>query len=326
MAVNIPVEKINDFLGSRIQRDQDEARAKMLRERLGNDDEAWGGPEFSNGLDTSTAQARAAAQKMKDFLASQGTDPDRPLRFNCRIGNRALILEVRPPQDPSAKWECTMPCEIEPGVWEWRTLQASGYDELIGRINRQLAAPPLVRDLTVEESLELARMCANKKNLQEVLARYIELRTGKPLDESVLHDPRLVAVTNDACCFTFFNSTPSATDSKDFRAFLKSHAAGRPYTVVLVRAAYEEYKTREKSAEKLRLKGLTPEGEPLPEHVGEAELQNATDKEIAASLGRIRRAFGEAERHRRDLIHVQPRTAEQAIHDLRGPSDYGEEL
>lgn len=319
MAVNIPVEKINDFLGSRIQRAQDEERTARLRERLGNDDEAWGGPEFSNGLDTSTAQARAAGKKMRDYLASQGTDPDRPLRFRVNIKGRDITLEIRPPldpQDPNAKFECTMPCEIEPGTFEWRILRASGYDELLLAVNKQLAAPPLVRDLTAEESLELARMCTQKKNLAEVLTRYIELRIGKAPDESTLRDPRLTHVLDAACMFVFFNSEPSSVDTPAFRAFLKTYAGTRPLSLPLVKSAFEAFKTSEKDAEKL----------PLPEQVTEAELAAASDKELAQSLSGVRRTFAETERRKRELLHTRPRTPEEAIAELRGPSLYGEEL
>ena len=326
MAVNIPVEKINDFLGSRMQRDQDEARAQILRERFGNDDGAWD-PEFS-GLDTSSAQARAAGKKMRDYLASQGTDASRPLRFRVNIKGRDITLEVKPPQDPqdpNAKWETTMPCEIEPGTFERRVLRASGYDEILLLINKQLAAPPLVRDLSVEESLELARMCTQKKNLPDVLTRYIACRIGKTPDESVLRDPRLNHVLDAACLFIFINSEPTSTDTPEFRAFLKTYRGTRPLSLPLVKSCFEEYKRREKAAEQARLKGLTPEGQPLPEHVGEAELQNASGEEIAKSLSGVRRAFAENERRKRELLHT-PRTAEQALRDLRGPSDYGEEL
>jgi hypothetical protein len=212
-------------------------RAAHLTERYGSPSQAW--DINFGGLDTGAAQARKASQELKNIIAANIPDPERPLRFSVTVANRQIALEVRPPQDPSGKWTCQMPCAIE-GGWEWRTLQASGYDDLVGLINKQLAAAPLVRDLTAEESLELARMCTQKKNLAEVLSRYVMLRTGKPLDESVLHDPRLLHVLDAACLFIFFNSEPTSVDTPEFRAFLKTYQGTRPLNLPIVKSAYEE--------------------------------------------------------------------------------------
>jgi hypothetical protein len=151
----------------------------------------------------------------------------------------------------------------------------------------------------------------------------VEITCGQNFGE---RHPRLTPVLDAACLFIFFNSEPASVDTPAFRAFLKTYAGTRPLSLPLVKSAFEEYKKREKAAEQARLKGLTPEGEPLPERVSEAELHNASDEEISQSLSKVRRAYAESERRRRDLIHAQPRTAEQAIRDVRGPSDYGEEL
>lgn len=52
----------------------------------------------------------------------------------------------------------------------------------------------------------------------------------------------------------------------------------------------------------------------------------ASDKELAQSLSGVRRTFAETERRKRELLHTRPRTPEEAIAELRGPSLYGEEL
>jgi hypothetical protein len=299
-----------------------EARAAHLTKRYGSQTDAWD-PEFAQ-LDAGDALARKTSQELKNIIAANTVDPEKPLRFSVTVANRQIAIDIRAPQDPSGKWTTQMPCPIE-GGWEWRVLSAPDYDTLIGLINKQLAAAPVIRHLTAEESLELSRLCVTKNNLAEVVERYVELRCGKSLDASMLSDPRFLGVTNDAAMFVFLHSEPTVTDSPAFREFLKTYASGRPYNVVLIKAAYEEFKKRETSMEKMRLKGLTPEGDRLPEHVGQAELQNASDKEIAQSLSGIRREFAETERRKRELLHT-PCTPEEAIRRLRGPSLHGEEL
>jgi hypothetical protein len=283
MAVNIPVEKINDFLGSRMQRAQDEERTAKLRERLGNDDEAWGGPEFSNGLDTSTAQARAATQKMRDHLAAAGADPDRPMVFNVSIAGRTVRIEVR--QDEDGQFSCLLPVEVAPSHWEWRTLLANSYDGLIGSINRVLSARPSIRELSEQERLELGLLAAQDK--EEAFWRYIELRTGKERDESLLRDPRYVNVRNDAVLF-IYSQDPKFPNTPQAIAHIRNYANGRPLTLPLCRAAMKTYE--EPKEEK-------------PPVVTEADINSASDKEINESLRGLARARAEQDRKKRELVY-----------------------
>jgi hypothetical protein len=70
-----------------------------------------------------------------------------------------VVLEVK---EDNGVWSCDMPVEVSPKHFEWRRLEADGYDALVGMINTRLRSGPTIRELTPEQELRLARMCVTK--------------------------------------------------------------------------------------------------------------------------------------------------------------------
>ncbi len=286
-------------------------RAAHLTRRYGDASTAWD-KDFGQ-LDTTEAKARKSSQELQDIIAANQLDPEKPLKFSVRAAGRDVTIQVRPPQEENGDWACNAPVEADPGVWEWRTLLAKTYDGLIATLTRVLSAGPQIRELSESERLALARACTQKKNLPIVLEEYIRLRTGKPPDEYILGDPRYRGVLDAACLFCFFNSDPSSQDSKSFRDYLTKYAGNRPLSVPLVKEAYSRFqKESAMSAFKQRV-----EAPP----VNQAALEKASDQTITESFSAIRRAYAEDDRRKRDLLHRERMSPEQAIEALRGPEE-----
>ena len=289
-------------------------RAAHLRERYGSDSEPW--DKNFGGLDLGAAQARKASKELRDAIAAAGSDPERPLRFTVRIAQRDVVIQLR--QQDDGQWTCHMPCEIEPGVNEHRTLLAASYDGLIGLVNKILSQGPIIRDLTEAESLELARACVTRKkeDLAAVLEAYLRLRIGRVVDDLTLSDPRYLPVINESCLFVFFHSEPSARDSKEFRDFLKSYAQARPYSLPLVKSAWKAFE--EKAKDQAEQLAAVPQ-------VSEEDLASMSDRDIEKTLTAVAREHADTERRRRDALRYDSRqeyrTAEQVIKDLHGIED-----
>jgi hypothetical protein len=277
-------------LDPQLQSDHEILRTDRLRQRYGSDSEPWD-KEFG-GLDNSADKARAAALRMKNYLAASGVDPDKPMRFSVTVAGRSVPIQVR--QQENGEFTCDLPVEIQPGHFEYRTIIADSYENLIGGINRALSSGPRIRDLTAEETLELARMCASGQNIDSVVWRYLEYRIGKVEDVSaLLRDPKYVCVTNDCALFVFSHTEPSFSNSPEAVEYIRRYAGSRPLTVPLCKAAFAAYQRRETSAEQARLIGLPQDGQiPTPPTLTEAELESATDREIRESLRGIARERG----------------------------------
>lgn len=256
-------------------------RAAHLRKRYGPDT-VWD-PDFG-GIDLGAAQARKASKELRDAIAAAGGDENRPMVFSVSIAGRSIRIEVRQQED--GQFTCLLPVEIAPGHWEWRTLLAPGYDTLIANINRILAAGRTIRDLTPQESLELGLLAA--QNPGEAFARYMELRCGKE-SEDLLRDPRFLPTYNQGVIFVFAHTTPQFPNTPEAIAYIKSFAAGRPLNIEMCKAAMKSYQAQPQEEE--------------PPHVGEAELQNASDKELSESLRGLARARAEQDRKKRELVY-----------------------
>lgn len=277
----------------------EEERAEHLRKRYGPDT-VWD-PAFG-GLDDRDRKAKQSSQELRNEIAKAGLDGSRPMRFSVRIANRDIALQLA---EQDGVWFTNLPIEVEPNRWEWRRLEARGYDDLLAAITRNLRAGPAIRDLTPEEELELARMCVSKKkgDLAVVLERYLQMRLGRGADETTLNDPRYLSVVNQSVLFIFKHSEPAYTPEAD--AYIKRFAADKPLNLPLVRVAFAAYQKERQKAEAEK-----------PPHVSESQLQESSDRELSETFRAVRKAYGDADRQRRDLLH---RTPEQAIEDLRGP-------
>lgn len=276
---------LDPAFGSRLDRDVDDARQERLKKEFGDDTGPWS-PQFG-GFDNSRQKAREAIDQMANHLAASGANPDRPMVFGVTIAGRKVRIEVR---EKNGQFECDVPCEIASGHYEYRTLIARGYDALIGNLNRVLAAGPHVKDLRPEEKLELALLALTDAKL--AFWRYLKLRVGDGADLSTLTDPRYLAVCNQAILFIFAHTEPSFPNTPQAIAFIESFAANRPLTIPICKAAMKSYKERE----------AQEQAEKAP-HVGEAELEAASDKEIRESLRGIARERVEQDRKRRELIY-----------------------
>lgn len=255
-------------------------RFENLQSRYGSNSETE--PGFAP-LDTSASRARAEAQKIKDHLAAAGADADRPMAFSVKIAGRTIPIQIR---EENGEFSCHMPVEIAPGHWEWRTLISnSGYDGLIVSINRILSAGPMIRDLSEQEHLDLSLLAGQNK--EEAFWRYIELRTGRARDESLLRDPRYVGVRNDSVLFVFAHTTPSFPNTPQMIAHIRNYANGRPLSIPLCKAAMKAYEPQE----------------PQPAQISETDIAAASDKELKESLRGLARARAEQDRKKRELVY-----------------------
>jgi hypothetical protein len=267
-------------------------RADHLRKRYGGDDEPW--DKDFGGLDLGAAQARRTSQELKDTIAAAGIDETRPMTFNVRIANRDVRIQVR--QTDEGEFTCQMPIQVAVGYWEWRTLLASSYDSLIGMVNRALAAAPVIRNLTPEEELELARNCMppTKENLAVVMQQYLKLRLGPPGEhESCLHDPRYARVVDEMVLFLMKHAVPDFPNTPQAVDYIRKFAAGRPLNFPMAKAAFARYQKEQKAAE------------PPPPQINDADLAEASDTDIAESLRGIARARAEQDRKKRALVYGQ---------------------
>lgn len=291
-------------------------RAEVLRKRYGSDSEPW--DKDFGGLDTSAAQGRKASKELKDIIASAGKDPDRPLSFSMRVANRSVPIQVK---EEGGVWSCNMPVLTTgwSGVpnYEWRRVEVrppEGYDELIATINRLANAGPSIHDLTAEQELELARNCMppTKENLAYVMERYLTLRLGPGANESSLSDPRYTHVVDEMVLFLMKYSVPDYPNTPQVINYIRKFAAGRPLNYKMAKAAFEQFKKEQKTAEQL-----------APPQVSEAQLEKATDKELSETFVNVRRAYAQAERDRRALLHNdrQYRTPQEAIQAAQNEFD-----
>jgi hypothetical protein len=278
-------------------------RAEHLRKRYGADSEPW--DKDFGGLDLGAEQARKASKELRDSIAANSLDPERPLRFSVRIANRDVALQIT---EQDGRWFTNMPIEVSPQRWEWRRLEADSYDDLLASITRNLRAGPQIQDLSPEDELRLARACVpgKKQDLAAVLEEYLRLRLGPGADATTLDDPRYARVVDESVLFIFAHSEPTFPNTPQAIEYIKRYANGRPLNIKIARAAFAEFQKHEKSAEQLAA---------VPQ-VTEQDLVAMSDKDIEKTLTAVSREHADTERRRRDLLRYDSRQEYRRAEDV----------